>query len=430
MGLLSFLISLFSSSPPLRAAENAPEKIVLPNGLPVIYLKDDSSPLTVLKVLIDGGKEAQPPGLEGLAFLVGRLALEIPDEDKVQSMMSQASRTGLIVREDFVLISLHCLSDNFEETVKIVSGIMRDPLFSGIRMDRIKSFMRHLGEREQDESVNVGHLKNLAAIFGPSGYGSSVFGDEKSLKAIKKKDITDFHGKYFTAGRMALAVSSDLDKTRILEVLQKYFLKIPTEKRAEAGAQVVRERPPAGAEKEIFAEKDTKQTMVSVCFPLPQVSAENFLLASLVENLLGKGIGSRLWPLRAKEKLAYSVNAQALLMKKGGLLEAYLETDAKKRESAREALRKTVSSLYEQGITEDELAMTKANAKGDFLRENETKESRIGNMIAFEGLGLGYDFLNRFIDDLDAVRLDQVNAFIKEYLKPEKAILVFVGKKN
>ncbi len=307
---------------------------------------------------------------------------------------------------------------------------MRDPLFSGIRIDRIKSFMRHLGEREQDESVNVGHLKNLAAIFGPSGYGSSVFGDEKSLKAIKKKDITDFYGKYFTAGRMALAVSSDLDKARILEVLQKYFSKIPTEKKAEAGAQVVRERPPAGAEKEIFVEKDTKQTMVSVCFPLPQVSAENFLLASLVENLLGKGIGSRLWPLRAKEKLAYSVNAQALLMKKGGLLEAYLETDAKKRESAREALWKTVTSLYEQGITEDELAMTKANAKGDFLRENETKEGRIGNMIAFEGLGLGYDFLNRFIDELDAVKLDQVNAFIKEYLKPEKAILVFVGKKS
>jgi len=414
----------------LRAAENTPEKIVLPNGLPVIYLKDDSSPLTVLKVLVDGGKQAQPPGLEGLAFLVGRLALELPDEDKVQSMMSQASRTGLIVREDFALISLHCLSDNFEETVKIISGIMRDPLFSGIRIDRIKNFMRHLGEREQDESVNVGHLKNFAAIFGPSGYGSSVFGDEESLKAIKKKHITEFYGKYFTAGRMALAVSSDLDKARILEVLQKYFSKIPTEKRAEAGAQIVPVRPPAGAEKEIFVEKDTKQTMVSVCFPLPQVSAEDFLLASLVENLLGKGIGSRLWPLRAKEKLAYSVNAQVLLMKKGGLLEAYLETDARKRESAREALWKTVSSLYEQGITEDELAMTKANAKGDFLRENETKESRVGNMINFEGLGLGYNFLNRFIDELNGVKLDQVNAFIKEYLKPEKAILVFVGKKN
>ena len=187
LGLLPFLISLFSLSPPLRDAENSPEKIVLANGLPVIYLKDDSSPLTVLKVLIDGGKEAQPPGLEGLAFLVGRLALEVPDEDKVQSMMSQASRTGLIVREDFTLITLHCLSENFEDTVKIVSGIMRDPLFSGIRIDRIKSFMGHFGEREQDESVNVGHLKNLSAIFGSSGYGSSVFGDEKSLKTIKKK---------------------------------------------------------------------------------------------------------------------------------------------------------------------------------------------------------------------------------------------------
>jgi predicted Zn-dependent peptidase len=170
--------------PSALGAEFKPEKAALSNGLPVIYLKDDSSPLTVLKVLIKAGKDAQPKGLEGLAFLVDRLTLEIPDQDKVQDLMNQSSRTGLIVREDFGMISVHCLSANFEDTVEIISGIMRDPLFSGMRIDRIKSFMRHLGEREQDDARNVGHQKQLEAIFGPSGYGSSTFGDAASLKGI------------------------------------------------------------------------------------------------------------------------------------------------------------------------------------------------------------------------------------------------------
>ena len=208
--------------------------------------------------------------MEGLAFLVGRLALEIPDEDKVQSMMSQASRTGLIVREDFALISLHCLSDNFEDTVKIISGIIRDPLFSGIRIDRIKSFMRHFGEREQDESVNVGHLKNLAAIFGSSGYGSSVFGDEKSLKAIKKRDITDFYGKYYTAGRMALAVSSDMDKPRILDILQKYFLKISTGKKPEVGQRLSLSVLRPAPRKKSLSKKTPSRPWFLSAFPCPK----------------------------------------------------------------------------------------------------------------------------------------------------------------
>jgi predicted Zn-dependent peptidase len=150
----------------------------------------------------------------------------------------------------------------------------------------------------------------------------------------------------------------------------------------------------------------------------------------MVENLLGKGVGSRLWDLRYIEKLAYNVNAQTTMMKDGGILEAYLETDKEKKEVALEALKKVLSSLFEKGITEEELEVTKINAKASFLRENETKEIRAANLVSFEALGLGYEFLSGFFLEIDAISLDEINTYIKDILNPEKGVEVVIGPKD
>lgn len=183
-------------------------------------------------------------------------------------------------------------------------------------------------------------------------------------------------------------------------------------------------------ERQVFIEKDTKQFFISLGFPLPKITRKNFALASIVENLLGKGVGSRLWDLRYIEKLAYNVNAQATLMKDGGMLEAYLETDKEKKEVALEALKKVLSRLFEKGITEEELEVTKINAKASFLRENETKIIRAGNLVSFEALGLGYEFLSGFFLEIDAIGLDEINTYIKDILNPEKEVEVVIGPKD
>ncbi len=117
-------------------------------------------------------------------------------------------------------------------------------------------------------------------------------------------------------------------------------------------------------------------------------------------------------------------------MKDGGILEAYLETDKEKKEVALEALKKVLSSLFEKGITEEELEVTKINAKASFLRENETKVIRAKNLASFEALGLGYKFLSGFFLEIDAIGLDEINTYIKDILNPEKTVEVVIGPKE
>jgi predicted Zn-dependent peptidase len=164
-----------------------------------------------------------------------------------------------------------------------------------------------------------------------------------------------------------------------------------------------------------------------MAFPLPGISERNFILATMLQDLLGKGMNSKLWPLRTEKKLAYIVNTRVFLMKEGGILEAYLETDQTKQGMAITELKKTIQDVYQNGISAEELGITKTHSKGMTIRGNETKDAKAYNLASMETFGLGYDFLNRQLDEIDSTTLEEFNEFIRQVLDPEKALTITVG---
>lgn len=419
------LAPIFSNQIASRLKDQ-PEKEILSNGLTLIHQKDVSSAITVLQILIKGGKGTEPEEKGGLAYLTTRLAIEIPDRGKVQNLMNQASRIYMMCDYDYSHINITCLSEYMEEALKITSKIMLNPLFSGLRIERTKEQMLHKRKTQEDDPINVGHNAHLEKLFAKTGYGGSILGSEESLKAIKKKDIKNFYDNYFKAGGMVVAVISDMEKKTLNDILIKYLTEFPSGKLPESQQKTAS----IPEEKNFFIEKETKQFFISFAFPLPKITSKNFALSSIVENLLGKGVGSRLWALRYREKLAYNVNSRATQMKDGGILEVYLETDKEKKAVALESLKKVLNNLFENGIKEEELKVTKTNTKASFLRHNETKETRARNLASFEALGLGYEYLNKFSLEIDTIVLDEINAYIKDVLNPEKGVEVVIGPKE
>ncbi|MEW5902141.1 MAG: pitrilysin family protein, partial [Acidobacteriota bacterium] len=415
--ILVCVATLPASRPKLRTAAGtiSAEKRSLNNGLTILLDKDDSAPTTVLCLLIRGGKRAEPSLKQGLAFLTTRLAIEIPDSDKVQELMKLATRFSVTCRGDYSSIGIECLSANLEASLKIFSQILRDPLFSGLRIDAVKKYMEHQSRIEEDDSVTIGHLANLRAFFGNPGYQGSIYGDRASLGAIKNKDVSEYYQRFFSASQMIISISSDLSSDIVVDLLGKYLGGISRGTPAALETAVRREI----SEKNSFLERDTQQTFLSLAYPLPPVSPRRYALAVLLENLLGKGPGSRLWPLRTEMRLAYNVSCRTTQMMEGGVVEAYLETENAKLSFAREALQKALTDLFAAGVDEIELQDAKAIARAGFWRENEAKASKTATRGSFEALGLGHDYARRLFTEMDAVTPEEMNSYIREVLAPE-----------
>ena len=416
------LTPLFGDSP----RRQKPETFRLGAGEDVLYQKDSSSAMTVVELFIAGGKSAVPAGKDGLAYLVTRLTLEIPDFSAAQDVMAQATRMSVSVLEDCSVVSLECLSENLEDTLRVGSGIIQAPLFSGLRIDNVKKGMSLYAKADEDDAVATGHDAAMAAFFGRQGYGGADYGTEASLKAIDKKDVASFYGRLFTRNGVFFSVCSNLDKETVRPLLEKYFTRFP----AAPAAQLTPTPSSLPGVREVRLEKDTKQSYVAMAFLFPPAAPADYARGYLVEVLLGVGPGSRLWNLRAAERLAYNVGARTTWTRGHGVLEAYLETENPKKDKAVTALEAVLKSLYEGGVTEDELSMTKSLARAQLLRSSEAKKFRARNVGFWRVLGLAFDDLDGVFARLDAVTVEEINAFIRELLDPAKSVLVIVGGKD
>jgi zinc protease len=417
------LIAQQSSGPP--PWKEKPEKLRLEAGMDCLYQRDLSSPITSVQLFIPGGKSAVPGGKDGLSYLATRLTLEIPDFSVAQDIMAQGTRMGVAVFEDCSVISVECFSENLDDALRVVSEIVQDPLFSGLRIDNIKNVMSIYGKAEEDDAAEAGHGAAMRIFFGGQGYGSALFGNGASLKAIGKKDITAYYARFFTKGQVLFSVCSDLEKDKVRPLLERYFVKF---KGARAEDGLSPSPPSLPVDRTIILDRDTKQTYVGRAFLLPPVTAGNWAKGYLLEVLLGKGPGSRLWDLRASGRLAYNVGARMTWMKTCGVLEAYLETEKAKKGQAVSALDENLRTLHEKGLTEEELRMTRSLARAQLLRANEAKRPRAQAMGVWEVLGLGFDYLSNVFDNIDAVSVAEINGFIKDVLDLDKSVLVLVGR--
>ncbi|MDQ1352322.1 MAG: Peptidase [Acidobacteriota bacterium] len=416
--------------------KNQPERVQVENmqnsaPFSFIFDRDTSSGITVLRIFIAGGKKAEPPDRKGLAFLTTRLSVEIPETSDVIKLMTQGSSIATDVNGDYSIITITCLSENLEETLKIVTGILRAPLISSLRISYIKKAME-LQQRNEEDSTGLSMGREFFnAFFGNSGYGGSIFGTAapgtpNSLKAIKKKDIVDFYKTFFNRTHIAIVVSSDLSRAELKPIIKKYFQLLPAGeskqgRKGEATGEINNEK------RDFYFKKENTQALVSLGTRLPGMSPRHFVCASMLENLLGEGIGSKLWPLRAELNLAYSLKAKAIQMKDAGILWAYLRTDNSRKEKAFEELKKILTDLYQNGVNDEEFAATKIRTRAQFLRTNETKETRTYYLGLFEQIGPGFQFLEDFFSTIETITPAEFNVYIKEVLNPGRLVKIIIG---
>jgi zinc protease len=402
---------------------NAPERFVLATGIPCLYQKDVSSPTTVVGLFIGGGRSAVPPGLDGLASISTRLLLEIPDEGMVQALMAQATRLSYVCLEDHAIVVVECLSEHLEDAIRVAAKIIQDPLLSGLRVGRAKDLMKAYGRMDDDDPVAAGRNAVFAALFGGQGYGSLPYGTAASLSTIGRKDVAAFVRRSVVKPNVFFGVQSDLDAGPVRGLLEKYFDGIPDGAPPEIAAQAA--VLPEG--RELIVHKDTQQSSVGQAYALPRRGLADMAKAVLLETLLGKGPGSRLWSLRVDDRLAYSVDADLAWTRTGGVLIAHLETGKARVPEAAAALGRVLDGLRERGLAEGELEAVRAQVRGRFLRSTEAKAARLRTLGLYRTLGLGTAGLPDLLAAVEAVMPQEMEAYLREALDPSRALKVTVG---
>jgi len=171
-----------------------------------------------------------------------------------------------------------------------------------------------------------------------------------------------------------------------------------------------------------------EQLHLNIAFDSIVADADEKYALTILNSVLGGSINSRLFQeIRENLGLTYSIYSYGSAFKQAGLLHIYGAMNPLQLDPVVQKIFEVIEDLKSNGLTEDELSMTKEQIKTELIMGNESAKNRMnsnGKSIMFKEF---ITPLEETISKVNEVTGDEIIAFAKKYLVKENCSFSLVG---
>jgi zinc protease len=402
-------------------------KMTLANGVTVLVNQDKTTSLSAARIIIGGGILTESVQNNGINNLMIKMLLKGNGAMNASEIGEQLDFLGATVSadcfRDFTAISISCLTENFDKVLNIVSASFQSPTFPEDELAKLKVAVEGQIKSASDNQNQASSNLFWKTAYGDQGYGLRAVGTFETVSRITAADIKTHFDKYAGGRNVVIAIATDLPAEQVARLVENGFGKIEPD-----AAQVPVPSMVLQPEKTGFIPFDRNQSYVFMGYVFGRLQPEEVACMNILHQLMGAGVGVRLWSLRQTEKLAYEIYTQWIVTAGTSILRAAIGTDTSKVKQALASLEREWNRLAKDGITDQELATAKVNMKNSLIYQIDRKSGRANNMATFEYQGYGYKFILDQIALADGLTIADVNGFIKEKLGADRRYVSVVGK--
>jgi len=404
----------------------------LPNGLKVVISESHAAPTVTVAVYYGVGFRVEPKGRTGFAHLFEHMMFQgsanVKKMEHAKIVESNGGNLNGSTRLDFTNYYETLPSDRVETALWLESDRMRSLDVSEENLKNQKNVV--------SEEVRVNVLNQPYALFewldiwqnaNQNWFNAhNFYGDLRDIEAAKLDEVRQFFKTYYAPNNAALAIAGDVNPDAMRAMVEKYFGDIPL--------QSVPERPDV-SEPQQTREIRLKQTdklasvpALALGYHLPDQNSADYAPMVLLDLILQGDESSRFYQRLVKEK-AISVDwSGGINFELGnefdydGPMLLVSRTTYKPGHSGDEILKEVdaiVLQVQQQGVTKKELTDAKVRFRSNFYDQ---LESTMGKAHLLATFALFHDDpaqINKVLDTIDAVTLDQVQIVARKYLVPE-----------
>lgn len=400
-------------------------------GGDVYYVPTDSLPMVDIQVNFDAGsaRDGQQLGLSALtAALLDTGAGQWNADDIAQRFESVGAVFSASSGVDMVGVSLRTLSDNalFDKALDTLQVILAQPRFAPTDFQREQK--RTLAALKQDEEspAKVASLAFYKALYGSHPYAQPSDGDLKSVAALTAEDLKQFYQRYYVAANATVVIVGALTKAQAEQTAEKLLAKLAIGQKPAPLPEVT---PLSGAYQQ-HIEFPSTQTHVLVGLLGSYRNDPDYFNLYVGNHILGgSGLVSKLFDeVRERRGLAYSASSGFMPLLKAGPFTISLQTRNDQSKQALQVLHSTLNDFITHGPNETELTAAKKNLIGGFPMRFDTNKE-LANYVSVIGFyHLPLDYLDTFIDKIQAVTISSINEAFKRRVNPELLQTITVGK--
>ena len=328
-------------------------------------------------------------------------------------------------------IAARMLSKDLELVFSTMAEILREPSFPADELEKLKQ-QAIAGIQEQQASTGFRAYEKLTALLYDPANPFYLHPGEKlieSINSITVEDVRDFYQSRYGGRSLILSVVGAVSESEIGRQFEELFGTFTGPESVDINVEDP--LPPSQAHREIVVLKDKASVdiLLGTSAPLRRAS-EDYYAALLANKALGEStLSSRLGlEVRDREGLTYGINSRFRAPSlAAGPWYIGVSVNPNNVERAIQSALSVVRDYVEHGIRADELADEKSSAIGSFKVALATNAGLAQALWGSEFHNLGVDYIDRYPQIIEAVMVEEVNAAIRKYFRPERLTIVIAG---
>lgn len=401
---------------------------VLENGTVLYVLEDHEVPLIRLTAVVRTGSAYDPMGREGLAELTGTVLRTGGTKSFAADEINEALdftggsievSTGL----ESMTIHLSVLAEDIDRGLEIFFEMLMGPVFDEGKVALAKNLKIEELKRIQDDPVKLAFRASNRITYrdNPRGRHASF----ASVGNIRRDDLINFHRRFFSPQNVMIAISGDIRTEEAISKMRRHvaYWKAGGEDRVSLP---IPERQKGGI---FFLGKDIPQSIIVYSQLAPARRQKDYYPFTVLDFILGSG-GFRsliVQEIRNDQGLAYSTGSFYRGKADHGVFAAYAMTKTSSTAEVLSLLRSIIEGLKDVPISEGMLSWAKKSILNSFIFSflSSIQIARQEMMIEYEGLS--DDYLVKYGERIEKVRVGDLKRVAGTYLIPEDAVIVVVG---
>ncbi len=428
------VLLLFSSCSKNKADDKlniSYEKYTMPNGLQVILHTDHSDPVISYDIMYHVGSSREIPGKTGFAHLFEHLLFSGSENvpagvfDKLIEGAGGSNNgfTSRDVTSYFEIFPKNAL----EQILWLESDRMG--FFINSVTQRAMAIQQNVVQNEKRQSEDNSPYgftdyvisKNLYPDKHP--YNWEVIGEMEDLKNATLTDVKNYYNNYYGPNNATLVLAGDFDPDTAKILINKYFGEIKSHGEVSPRSAMV---PGLDKTKKIYHEDNFANVPeITMVWPVPQAYQKDAYALDFLAKLLSDGKKAPLYKVLVREKkltsrtTAYN-NAGELA---GEFTISIRANEGKNLEDIEKGIMEAFDLFEKEGITEKDIERVKSSAEKNFYDGLSSVFNKSLQLAFYNTFLNDPGYIEKDIENIKAVTLDDVNNVFKKYIKNKPHIV-------
>lgn len=411
----------------------------LSNGVRAIVREDFSAPVVAASLQLASPLGVEPAGKPGVAALGERLLLRGAGALSREELGARIDALGVRLDTgmdfDDLAVTLDAPAAAFADGLALMADVAYRPRFDPAEIEKARTEQAAAIAAVDDRSFDLAGREFYAALYEPgSQYGRPIMGTVEGVKAATREEILAWH-RALTAEQTGGAVVAVVGAIRAEEALERLEKTLgarfpPAWPIEHIGTQPLRlpVAPEVAQARSKPGNRLLRRPREQVCFRLGFVGIPA-ADPDFVPLTLGiRHLSSQLFFRYVYEKgMAYRCWTYLRAGRGANPFTFEMGVSAPNFKAAREGLEAALRALVAAGPTEEETEKARGEAIARHLLSQQTALEQAGLLAFYEGVGLGWEYLDRLPALYEKATREEIAAALAKHLDPERLAIAVVG---